>query len=113
MVKQKIVPAIVIALSILFLTACADLSSPSAVEQPNAVEQEVNVEDEATATPEPVAVEAVATEAAVSEEAILVPTVEPVVESVDWTQTASIDGDYYILGNPAAPIRLVDFSDFM
>lgn len=32
---------------------------------------------------------------------------------VNWTQTASVDGDFYILGNPAAPIRLVDYSDFL
>ena len=106
MVKHKVVPAIVIVLSVLILTGCADLSSPTTVEQ------EVSVEDEATATPEPVAAEVIAT-APVSEETILVPTAEPVVDSTDWTQTASIDGDYYILGNPVAPIRLVDFSDFM
>ena len=48
---------------------------------------------------------------------ILVPTEEPVEAPVaatpDWTITASVDGDYYILGNPQAPIRLIDFSDFM
>jgi protein-disulfide isomerase len=31
---------------------------------------------------------------------------------VDWTTTASVDGDYYVLGNPQAPVRLTDFSDF-
>lgn len=31
----------------------------------------------------------------------------------DWTTTASIDGDYYMLGNPAAPIRLIDYGDFL
>lgn len=31
---------------------------------------------------------------------------------VDWTITASVDGDYYVLGNPQAPVRLIDFSDF-
>jgi hypothetical protein len=27
--------------------------------------------------------------------------------------TAFIAGDYFVRGNPAAPIRLVDFSDFL
>lgn len=30
----------------------------------------------------------------------------------DWLQTASVDGDYYVLGNPASPVRLIDYSDF-
>lgn len=37
------------------------------------------------------------------------PTSAPVV----WSTVASVDGDYYILGNPAAPIRLVDYADFL
>jgi protein-disulfide isomerase len=31
----------------------------------------------------------------------------------DWTETVTVEGDYYVLGNPAAPIRMVDFSDFL
>ena len=34
-------------------------------------------------------------------------------EAIDWTQTASVDGDLYVLGNPAAPIRFIDYSDFL
>ena len=30
----------------------------------------------------------------------------------DWTQVVTMEGDYYVLGNPAAPVRLVDFSNF-
>ncbi len=30
----------------------------------------------------------------------------------NWLKSASIEGDYYLLGNPAAPVRLVDYSDF-
>lgn len=30
-----------------------------------------------------------------------------------WSEVATVEGDYYVLGNPAAPIRLVDFSDFL
>lgn len=49
------------------------------------------------------------TPAAVQED----PTPEPVAETVDWTSTASIEGDYYVRGNPNAPIRLIDYSDFL
>lgn len=47
------------------------------------------------------------------------PTVAPAKEAkaeaeaeADWTQTVTVEGDFYVLGNPAAPVRLVDFSDF-
>lgn len=33
--------------------------------------------------------------------------------SNDWVNTASADGDLYVRGNPSAPIRLIDFSDFL
>jgi hypothetical protein len=33
--------------------------------------------------------------------------------AADWTQTAAVDGDFFVLGNPAAPLRLVDYSDFL
>jgi len=31
----------------------------------------------------------------------------------NWLQTASLDGDHYLLGNPAAPVRITDYSDFL
>lgn len=31
----------------------------------------------------------------------------------DWVNTASVDGDFYLRGNPDAPIRLIDYSDFL
>ncbi len=34
-------------------------------------------------------------------------------QTADWLNTASVEGDYYILGNPAAPVRLTDYSDFL
>ena len=34
-------------------------------------------------------------------------------QTTDWLNTASVEGDYYILGNPAAPVRLTDYSDFL
>ena len=32
---------------------------------------------------------------------------------VAWADVATVDGDYFVRGNPAAPIRLIDFSDFL
>jgi hypothetical protein len=34
-------------------------------------------------------------------------------EASDWLQTASIEGDRFVLGNPAAAVRLLDYSDFL
>lgn len=34
-------------------------------------------------------------------------------EPTDWTETVTVEGDYYVRGNPAAPIRLIDYSDFL
>ena len=34
-------------------------------------------------------------------------------ESVDWLTTTTVEEERYILGNPNAPIRLIDFSDFL
>lgn len=31
----------------------------------------------------------------------------------DWTQTVTQEGDYWVLGNPAASLRLIDYSDFL
>lgn len=31
----------------------------------------------------------------------------------DWTQTVTQEGDYWVLGNPAAPVRMIDYSDFL
>ncbi len=33
--------------------------------------------------------------------------------NTDWANTASVAGDYYIRGNPGAPIHLIDYSDFL
>ena len=31
----------------------------------------------------------------------------------DWLNTATVDGDYYVLGNPGAAVRRTDYSDFL
>ena len=41
------------------------------------------------------------------------PGVDATTEVIDWLSTVTVDGDYYILGNPNAPIRLIDYSDFL
>jgi hypothetical protein len=47
------------------------------------------------------------TQEEITQEEILEP------ETSDWSHTATVDGDLYVLGNPAAPIRLIDYSDFL
>jgi len=37
---------------------------------------------------------------------------DPVEAASDWTQVVTMEGDYFVLGNPVAPVRLVDFSNF-
>lgn len=31
----------------------------------------------------------------------------------DWTQFVAVEGDYYLLGNPEAPVLILDVSDFL
>ncbi len=70
-------------------------------------------DDEAPADPAPtVPNEATVNNIAPPTEPAVEPVAEPT-EEPDWTQTASVEGDFYVFGNPAAPIRLVDFSDFL
>ena len=96
---------LVAVLSMALLTACIGVSStvsgPPTAPAPTATTQ-------AAAT---LAVEA--TVAPADTPVLDTPTPEAVAEAVDWTTTASVDGDYYVLGNPNAPIRLIDFSDFL
>ena len=33
--------------------------------------------------------------------------------SADWVNVACVEGDLYIRGNPNAPLRLLDYSDFL
>lgn len=41
------------------------------------------------------------------------PTAEPTEEPIDWLTQATADGSFYLLGNPNAPVRLIDYSDFL
>ncbi|GEM_PF-1442073 len=68
-------------------------------------------ETEPTSTPEQVAAAPTARPTSEPEAA---PTEAPAVqETPDWSRNAWLDGDLYVLGNPEAPIRLVDYSDFL
>lgn len=59
-----------------------------------------------TPEPAPTTAEPTATAQPVAEPA---PTSTP---EPDWTQVAALVDGLYILGNPNAPIRLIDYSDF-
>lgn len=61
-----------------------------------------------TPEPAPAAAEPTATAQPVAEPA---PTATPEPEP-DWTQTATLVDGLYVRGNPNAPIRLIDYSDF-
>jgi PBP1b-binding outer membrane lipoprotein LpoB len=100
-------------LLILFLAGCAGM--PAAVEErPATVATSIPTVEPApaaaTATPES-EVEPAADSTAEAEEATQDEITETEVQ--DWSHTASVDGDLYVLGNPAAPIRFIDYSDFL
>ncbi len=109
---------------IVVLAACGGQSksnqeAPSAAEQPAAEQpaaeqpaaEQASASSAVTDTPAPVAA-ASSQEPTAALEAT--PTEAPAAqESQDWSQNAWQDGDLYVLGNPEAPIRLVDYSDFL
>lgn len=99
-----------ILLACLLLIAACGSATP---EQPAAGENVAPVAVvEATATPiptEPPAATATSESAPVAAEQAPTSTPEP---EPDWTQTATLVDGLYVLGNPNAPIRLIDYSDF-
>jgi outer membrane biosynthesis protein TonB len=110
-------------MGMLYLAACAP--SPSSTLPPVTASAPEDVAAAATPSPtdsptiDPTAApvdeptEAPVEAAEPTAEPIAEPTETPVPEAVDWTETVTVDGDLFIRGNPAAPIRLVDYSDFM
>ena len=119
--RYSLILCTLVALSL--LSACAPALQESAQtesalperadEQPILTPTDTPVTTSATQAPE-TEPEAESTEAeSTGAEALLQPTEAPATEVPDWTQVASVEGEFYILGNPAAPVRLVDFSDFM
>jgi hypothetical protein len=103
-------PAIVVLPLILWLlTACGAAPRASAPSAAVAQPTEVTAASAPPATDTP-APQATATSTAAP---VAVATKPPTAVLMDWANTAGIEGDYYVLGNPAAPIRLVDYSDFL
>src|SRR5262245_17456815 len=85
-------------IGVLGLAACSTATAPATAAPP------------ATAVVQPATPTSLPTVAATA-----APTVAPTVATTttDWVNTASVEGDLYVRGNPHAPIRLIDFSDFL
>ncbi|MEZ4859908.1 MAG: hypothetical protein R3C14_01300 [Caldilineaceae bacterium] len=95
---------------LVLLSACTQPSLPATPTQAQVTSpavQEHSAADLPAITPTAVPTAIAATEPT----ALLVPTATNA--GVDWLATVTVEGDYYILGNPAAPIRLIDYSDFL
>ena len=91
----RIATAVIVCLVSLWLIAgCA--ARPSTPPAPTATPAPASEPVAATAIPEPVT------------------TATPVESGVvDYTQIATVEGDFYTLGNPDAPVLLINFSDFL
>lgn len=114
-------------LILIFLISCqaqTAVPEPPAESVENVVVEEVAVE--ATAPPvEPEQPTAVPTIAQAVEETVTeeptplpatptpAPTEEPVVEANNFLETGRTDLGAYYLGSPNAPIRMIDYSDFL
>jgi protein-disulfide isomerase len=97
-------------LPLLFLVACATAPVPvEQVQAPTASPTTTPTPDAvpaATTATETLSSESTAESAQLSEEVVEA-------EAQDWAVTATVDGDLYVLGNPDAPIRFIDYSDFL
>lgn len=104
----------------MILAACGPASAPVPVESgdtaPVAEATQAQPTDAPTAVPtqeEAAVLLPTPTAAAVSPtESPTEPAVEPAAVT-DWTDVVTVEGDYFVRGNPAAPVRLVDYSDFL
>ncbi|MBI1299326.1 hypothetical protein GC175_30715 [bacterium] len=103
----------------LYLAACAPSPSSTLPPATASAPEEVAAAatplptDDATVAPTDVPTEAPVEAAEPTAEPAVEPTETAVPEPEDWTETVTVDGDLFLRGNPAAPIRLVDYSDFM
>jgi protein-disulfide isomerase len=95
---------LLISLLLLILSACA--GAPAQADPTATVVLAATLAPEETAT-----VAAVVPSEEAAQEAT--PSPEVVEEPADWSQTVFVEGDFFVRGNPAAPIRLVDYSDFL
>jgi hypothetical protein len=97
---------------ILILTACGSADTPVTVAPTVPATRVQQAQPTVVAAAVPTPLPATPTIAAI----IAPPTVlttTTVVSNTDWVNTASAVGDFYVLGNPNAPIRLIDYSDFL
>ncbi len=100
-------------LALVSLSACGAGGDTVALPQAEAPSAATVAEAAAVQAGTTVPVEAVATLApAIAETAAEAPEAAPAAP-VDWLQTASVEGDYFVLGNPEAPVRILDYSDFL
>lgn len=102
----------------LWLTACAGQMPESPEDAPSSPAASTSASTEAPTSAVTATVEqSPATDTPEEEAVVLLPTPTPTpgatATPVDWLTTATVEGDYYVLGNPAAPIRLRDYSDFL
>lgn len=84
----------------------AQMADPPAAATPEPVATPVPEEPTPAPTPE--------AEAAETAPEVQEPTPEADVPAVaDWTQHVWVDGPYYVMGNPDAPVTIIDVSDFL
>jgi protein-disulfide isomerase len=93
------------------VTARAEDAVAAGSAENSSAETEPAAEESATDESTPVTTSATAALVPTATSASEAPT--PPAAPADWGAVATVEGDYIILGNPAAPIRLIDYSDFM
>lgn len=101
--------------------ACADRPQTAAPELAAPTEAVV-AEAAPTSTPTPVAASPADADRASEAQAAAETPSEAETDSVteapapaarDWTQFVAVEGNYYLLGNPEAPVLILDVSDFL
>lgn len=96
-------------LSILLLAGCGaeEAVAPTVSANPTVAVASATATMAPTIAPTEVATDAPAVTPTVASVAVAEDT------SADWVNVASVEGDLYIRGNPNAPLRLLDYSDFL
>ncbi len=90
------------------LVACAMPAMDAADPAPEAV-----TAAEPTVAEEPTLQPTAPAEPAAEEAAPETDTAAEVPAEIDWTQHVTVSEDYYLLGDPEAPVLIVDASDFL
>lgn len=98
--------------ALFLLAACGGSEAPAPAPTTAANEAAAPSPTPMAATPTQAPTEIAATQAAPAEtETPATPAAQPIPQ--DWRQHAYREGDLFFLGNPAAPIRMIDYSDFL